>query len=161
MLTKIKRFLTSPWRAAALEDFKTYVHERLDEADIPTHPGGHHSAAGCRVGDRLDILIGQRDLAQRGLDSAPSFVGAALRDGKLGEEIVTAVKKEAVAKLAPALSEEYAKMLNQIAWTLPPPRSQRYDNPGMALTAYDERHEVYHVRVEIPQLNYEMKVANL
>jgi antitoxin (DNA-binding transcriptional repressor) of toxin-antitoxin stability system len=136
MLTKIKRFLTSPWRAAELEDELETLQRHADRLEI-----------------NLADVRGQ-------LAGAPSFVGAALRDGKLGEEIVTAVKKEAVAKLAPALSEEYAKMLNQIAWTLPPPRSRRYDNPGMALTAYDERHEVYHVRVEIPQLNYEMKVAS-
>lgn len=37
--------------------FKSYVHQRLDEADIPTHPDGKHSAAGCRVGDRLDIAL--------------------------------------------------------------------------------------------------------
>jgi hypothetical protein len=41
--------------------FKAYVHERLDAAGIPTHPNGVHSQAGCRVGDRLDILIAQRD----------------------------------------------------------------------------------------------------
>ena len=42
----------------ALQAFKDYVHQRLDAASIPTHPEGEHSAAGCRVGDRLDIALG-------------------------------------------------------------------------------------------------------
>lgn len=43
----------------ALRQFKAYVHERLDDAGIPTHPEGEHSKAGCRVGDRLDIALEQ------------------------------------------------------------------------------------------------------
>jgi len=43
----------------ALQAFKDYVHQRLDDAGIPTHPEGLHSAAGCRVGDRLDIALAQ------------------------------------------------------------------------------------------------------
>lgn len=42
---------------AKLQAFKDYVHQRLDEAGIPTHPDGEHSKAGCRVGDRLDIAL--------------------------------------------------------------------------------------------------------
>lgn len=50
---------------AKLLRFKDYVHQRLDEADVPTHPDGEHSAAGCRVGDRLDIALKVTDrLAQ-------------------------------------------------------------------------------------------------
>jgi hypothetical protein len=48
-------------RALALQRFKDYVHQRLDEAGIPTHPDGEHSKAGCRVGDRLDIVLGERE----------------------------------------------------------------------------------------------------
>ena len=44
----------------ALQRFKAYVHQRLDEAGIPTHPDGEHSKAGCRVGDRLDIALAMR-----------------------------------------------------------------------------------------------------
>ena len=40
-----------------LRAFKDYVHKRLDDAGIPTHPNGYHSKAGCRIGDRLDILL--------------------------------------------------------------------------------------------------------
>lgn len=43
----------------ALQAFKEYVHKRLDDAGIPTHPNGEHSAAGCRIGDRLDIVFAQ------------------------------------------------------------------------------------------------------
>lgn len=42
---------------AKLKDFKEYVHQRLDQAGIPTHPSGLHSAAGCRIGDRLDFVL--------------------------------------------------------------------------------------------------------
>lgn len=42
---------------AELRAFKAYVHRRLDEAGVPTHPEGPHSAEGCRVGDRLDLVF--------------------------------------------------------------------------------------------------------
>lgn len=45
----------------ALMAFKAYVHTRLDDAGVPTHPEGPHSAAGCRIGDRLDIVLAERD----------------------------------------------------------------------------------------------------
>lgn len=41
----------------ALAAFKSYVHARLDAAGIPANPGGPHSEAGCRIGDRLDIAL--------------------------------------------------------------------------------------------------------
>lgn len=41
----------------ALQRFKEYVHQRLDEAGVATHPDGPHSKAGCRIGDRLDIVF--------------------------------------------------------------------------------------------------------
>jgi hypothetical protein len=44
-------------KADALQAFKDFVHRRLDEAGIPTHPDGEHSKAGCRIGDRLDIAL--------------------------------------------------------------------------------------------------------
>jgi hypothetical protein len=44
-------------QVAKLQAFKDYVHQRLDEAGIPTHPDGEHSKEGCRVGDRLDIAL--------------------------------------------------------------------------------------------------------
>lgn len=54
-------------RVESLEAFKAYVHQRLDAAGVPTHPDGPHSAEGCRVGDRLDLLIGERDSAQQAI----------------------------------------------------------------------------------------------
>lgn len=42
---------------AKLQAFKDYVHKRLDDAGVPTHPDGEHSKAGCRIGDRLDIAL--------------------------------------------------------------------------------------------------------
>jgi hypothetical protein len=44
-----------------LERFKAYVHERLDKAGVPTDPGGEHSKHGCRIGDRLDVLLGENE----------------------------------------------------------------------------------------------------
>ncbi|HSW96986.1 MAG TPA: hypothetical protein VLF89_04115 [Candidatus Saccharimonadales bacterium] len=44
-----------------LQAFKDYVHERLDAMKIPAHPEGEHSKAGCRIGDRLDIVQEKTD----------------------------------------------------------------------------------------------------
>lgn len=44
----------------ALAAFKAFVHRRLDEAGVPTHPDGPHSKEGCRIGDRLDIVLNER-----------------------------------------------------------------------------------------------------
>lgn len=44
--------------AKKLRGFKAYVHERLDKAGIEKNPKGPHSLEGCRIGDRLDILLG-------------------------------------------------------------------------------------------------------
>lgn len=49
-------------RIEKLQQFKDFVHRRLDEMGIPTHPNGEHSKAGCRIGDRLDIVA---DRAER------------------------------------------------------------------------------------------------
>lgn len=40
-----------------LQDFKDYVHKRLDEAGVEKEPNGEHSKHGCRIGDRLDIVL--------------------------------------------------------------------------------------------------------
>lgn len=44
-----------------LNKFKEYVHKRLDDAGIKTHPEGEHSKHGCRIGDRLDIALLKRE----------------------------------------------------------------------------------------------------
>lgn len=40
-----------------LQDFKDYVHKRLDDAGVEKYPNGEHSKHGCRIGDRLDIVL--------------------------------------------------------------------------------------------------------
>ena len=42
----------------ALQAFKDYVHGRLDDAGIPVDPESPHKAAGCRIGGRLDVVLG-------------------------------------------------------------------------------------------------------
>lgn len=44
-----------------LQRFKDYVHARLDAAGVSTDPDSPHRAEGCRIGGRMDELIGQRD----------------------------------------------------------------------------------------------------
>lgn len=41
-----------------LRQFKAYVHSRLDEAGVPHDPPSPHREAGCRIGGRLDIVLG-------------------------------------------------------------------------------------------------------
>lgn len=41
-----------------LRRFKQFVHDRLTAAGVPTHPDGPHSREGCRIGDRLDLVLG-------------------------------------------------------------------------------------------------------
>lgn len=45
----------------ALQRFKEYVHQRLDDAGVPVDPDSPHKAAGCRIGGRMDVIIGERD----------------------------------------------------------------------------------------------------
>lgn len=90
---------------AKLEAFKAYVHARLDVAGIPSHPDKHHSAEGCRVGDRLDIAFAVIEPAARvyrGLsariddapeDAVPVFDGIAELHDALGV-IGTATENE-------------------------------------------------------------------
>lgn len=40
-----------------LQAFKDYVHKRLDDAGVEKEPKGEHSQHGCRIGDRLDIVL--------------------------------------------------------------------------------------------------------
>lgn len=45
----------------ALEQFKAYVHKRLDDAGVPVDPDSPHKAEGCRIGGRLDVVFAGRD----------------------------------------------------------------------------------------------------
>lgn len=66
--------LTLAASAPGLLAFKRYVHGRLDAAGVTVDPDSPHKAAGCRIGGRLDELIGERD-ALRG--QCDRFRGAA------------------------------------------------------------------------------------
>jgi hypothetical protein len=44
-----------------LQAFKDFVHKRLDAAGVPADPPGEHRDRGCRVGQRLAVLIEERD----------------------------------------------------------------------------------------------------
>jgi hypothetical protein len=58
----------------ALARFKAYVHERMDAAGVATHPDGEHSKAGCRIGDRFDALLAERDALRALVCPTPSTV---------------------------------------------------------------------------------------
>lgn len=61
-----------------LRDFKAYVHERLDRAGVPKDPPGEHSDAGCRVGQRLDLVLG--DVTAPSAVAVTKQVGDMIRD---------------------------------------------------------------------------------
>lgn len=44
---------------AALAKFKTYVHQRFDNAGVPVDPDSPHKAEGCRIGGRLDVVFAE------------------------------------------------------------------------------------------------------
>ena len=53
------------------QQFKAYVHDRLDKAGIPRDPDPEHTQAeGCRIGGRLDYVFSALDRAQRERDEA-------------------------------------------------------------------------------------------
>jgi len=52
-----------------LEAFKNYVHQRLDAMGIEKEPNGKHSANGCRIGDRLDLLEERTKKAGAGVEA--------------------------------------------------------------------------------------------
>lgn len=61
----VPRAIAAERERDALQAFKAFVHGRLDQAGIPTHPDGPHSKEGCRIGDRLDIaLAAKAELAE-------------------------------------------------------------------------------------------------
>ncbi len=52
-----------------LQAFKSWVHGFLDNVGVPHHPPGTHGAAGCRIGDRMDWLMGHCNLPKPTSDS--------------------------------------------------------------------------------------------
>ena len=47
--------------AAALAQFKEFVHAYLTRRGVPVDPPGEHRDAGCRIGQRLQYLCDDRD----------------------------------------------------------------------------------------------------
>jgi len=45
-------------KVAALQKFKDFVHARPDQAGVEKDPPGQHRDAGCRIGQRLDLVLG-------------------------------------------------------------------------------------------------------
>ena len=72
----IDALIASNLEVQKLQAFKDYVHKRLDDAGIPTHPNGEHSAAGCRIGDRLDIVFAQLAHFKAQLEEATHIIEA-------------------------------------------------------------------------------------
>lgn len=82
-----------------LQEFKLYVHKRLDDAGIPSDPPGAHHDNGCRVGQRLDILVARAEA----LPTAPEREVWDLR-GRLEGHAAT------IARLTEALENKNAKI---------------------------------------------------
>jgi hypothetical protein len=59
-----------------LRRFKEYVHQRLDAAGVTPDPESAHKAAGCRIGGRLDELIGDRDRLLKAVERLRTHVSA-------------------------------------------------------------------------------------
>jgi hypothetical protein len=59
-----------------LKRFKEYVHQRLDLAGVTSDPESPHKAAGCRIGGRLDELIGDRDFLRKTVARLRTHVSA-------------------------------------------------------------------------------------
>ncbi len=55
-----------------LQKFKDYVHGRLDAAGVQTDPDSVHKAEGCRIGGRLDIVLGALARLEK-LESDPNY----------------------------------------------------------------------------------------
>lgn len=73
--------------------FKTYVHKRLDEADVPHEvPESEHTKAGCRVGGRIDWLLERLDCFEATCgDVLDTLVNWGRDDGEAGEALRFAV----------------------------------------------------------------------
>ncbi len=74
---------------AERQRFKDFVHAYLDRHGVPHHPPGKHGPEGCRIGDRLDWVLGRVDFSYEPNPQNEKLAGqyrAALRkteDGKV------------------------------------------------------------------------------
>lgn len=57
-----------------LAAFKLFVHKRLDDAGVPADPPGEHRDAGCRIGQRLDWVMAERDRLRDAWIAARAFI---------------------------------------------------------------------------------------
>lgn len=84
----------------ALKRFKEFVHRRLDTAGVETNPDGPHSKEGCRIGDRLDLVFGERDALDKALASAlvqaSAFLAEIAKLRELARELVEVLTEIAV-----------------------------------------------------------------
>lgn len=66
-----------------LAKFKAYVHRRLDKAGVPVDPPSAHREHGCRIGGRLDALIGDRDNARKAGEAMAQACGRLVATARL------------------------------------------------------------------------------
>ena len=96
-------------RLAKLQAFKDWAHAYLDRHGVPHHPAGPHGAEGCRIGDRMDWLMAQRDELAKALeqieqmghypaDLAPDLIGDPERDSKLCDRLA-GVANDALSRI--------------------------------------------------------------
>lgn len=91
--------------AKKLQAFKDFVHGRLDEMGVAADPKGEHSAKGCRIGDRLDLLQARvtkaedelleiRHAVWHALDDAEEQTGGTLLDIEHAEKLGSLISEE-------------------------------------------------------------------
>lgn len=66
---------------AKLVAFKSYVHQRLDEAGVPVDPPSPHREAGCRIGGRLDVVLNENAKLREALKELMRFACRPCDDG--------------------------------------------------------------------------------
>lgn len=69
-----------------LQRFKEYVHARLDAAGVPTDPDSPHKAEGCRIGGRLDYVLGRLHMHPEPPNPEHEALAAKLRAASLATE---------------------------------------------------------------------------
>jgi hypothetical protein len=122
VLGELDRRLDDIPRIAKLEEFKHYVHQKLDEAGVPADPNPERTkSTGCRIENRLDWLIegskfadvmtGREKLvAEMAAASQTTLVPSPTSSFKRPEFIVFH-KTDLIAKVCTAMSDDLA-----LAW---------------------------------------------
>lgn len=89
----------------ALLRFKTFVHDRLTAAGVPTHPDGPHTREGCRIGDRLDLVLGP--IHPGGLEGKYGTIYSSNKKFHASEPVFLL---RATDQLAPSIIRDYASL---------------------------------------------------